>query len=138
MENEIKSKMLEFLSGNEYICHLGIEIIELKYGYSKARMPYKKSILNPYGSVHGGALYSFADIVAGTAAAMNGCFAATVNGSLNYLLPAVKTEYVYCEASCIKDGKSLSVFNVKLTDDKGLLLDEGSFTFYNTGKKVIG
>lgn len=140
-ESKVVEKMLEFLKGNEYIEFLGIEMLKLKEGYGYGRMPYKSNVLNPYNTVHGGALYSFADIVAGTTAAVDdftGHFATTVSGSLNFLIGAKDTEYLYCEAVCLRNGKNIAVYNVKITDDNEKLIDEGSFTFYKTSMKVIG
>lgn len=139
-ETKVIKKMLEFLEGNDYIQYLGIEMLELETGYGYGRMPYKKDVLNPYNSVHGGVLYSFADIVSGTTAAVDnstGRFATTINGSLNFLEQAANTEYLYCKATCLRNGKSLAVYTVEITDDNGKLIDEGSFSFYKTSMKVF-
>lgn len=121
---------------NKYVQFLGIEFLELLKGYGKARMRYKEELANPYGMLHGGCLYSMADIVAGTAACAYGYYVTTVSGTLNFLLPADKTEYVYCEARQLRQGKRLAVYEVKITDDEGKLLDSGEFTFFVTGQSV--
>lgn len=136
-EDEIKKQMLEFLEGNSFIQHLGIEMLEMSVDGAYAKMPYREEVLNPYKSVHGGVLYSFADIVAGTTAAMEGKLATTVNGSMDFLEPAWQTEYVYCKASKVRSGKQLSVFNVEIRDDDGKLLEQGSFTFFKTSMSVM-
>lgn len=121
---------------NIYMRFLGIEFQELKQEYARARMKYKKELLNPYGMLHGGSLYSMADIVAGTAACMCGHYVTTVSGTLNFLLPADDTDYVYCEAKQLRQGKHLSVYDVKITNDRQQLLDSGEFTFFVTEHKV--
>lgn len=140
MLESVKTKMKEFLENNEYIQHLGIEMLEMEMEHGLGRMPFKSSVLNPYGSVHGGVLYSFADIVTGTIAAIDedgGRFASTVNGSLNFLEAAKDTEYLYCRATCIRNGLNLSVYKAEILDDSGKLLDEGTFTFYKSKIKVV-
>lgn len=121
---------------NAYMQFLGIEFLEIKQGYGFARMKFKDELTNPYGMLHGGSLYSMADIVAGTAACMDGHYVTTVNGTLNFMLPAKETEYIYCEAVQLRRGKHLAVFEVKLKDDKDRLLDSGEFTFYVTEQQV--
>lgn len=121
---------------NRYVQLLGLELLELREGYARGRIPYKKELVNPYGSVHGGCLYSLADIVAGNAACMSGYYVTTVSGTLNYLRPAAGTEYVTCEAAALHLGSHLAVFEVKLTDDKGNLLDSGEFSFFLLNQKV--
>lgn len=121
---------------NAYMQFLGIEFLEIKQGYGFARMKFKDELTNPYGMLHGGSLYSMADIVAGTAACMDGHYVTTVNGTLNFMMPAKETEYIYCEAVQLRRGKHLAVFEVKLKDDKDRLLDSGEFTFYVTEQQV--
>lgn len=122
---------------NTYMKFLGIELLEVKPGLALARMKYKRELTNPYGMLHGGSLYSLADIVAGTAACMSGYYVTTVTGNMNFMLPAEGTEYIYCEAVQLRHGKHLAVFEVKMKDDEGKLLDSGEFTFFITEHKVL-
>lgn len=124
--------MRKILEENQYVRFLGIEIMDLREGYCLARMKNSKELLNPYGMLHGGSLYSLADIAAGTAACMSGHYVTTVSGMMNFLLPAEGTEYVYCEAEKLRIGGHLAVFDVKLKDEDQNILDSGEFTFYVT------
>ena len=133
MEQVLRKRIAE----NEYIRYLNIEVLELREGYARGRMPYRKELTNPYGFIHGGCLYSLADIVAGNAACMNGRFVSTVSGSMNYLEPAVEMDYIYCEARQLRSGRHLAVFEVRLQDEFGKLLDSGEFTFFLSEKKVL-
>lgn len=129
--------VLRAVTENEYVKFLGIEFQELREGRVKARMKYKKELANPYGMLHGGSLYSMADIVAGSAACMCGYFVTTVSGTLNFLLPADDTEYVYCEAVELRQGRHLAVYDVKITNERKQLLDSGEFIFFVTEHKVL-
>ncbi|MFT3985862.1 MAG: PaaI family thioesterase [Lachnospiraceae bacterium] len=133
-----KEVLLNIMKENEYIRCLGIELQVLEKGYGKARMPYREALTNSYGMLHGGSLYSFADIVAGIVACMGGQYAMTVSGSMNFMAPAINTEYVYCEVKEVKQGEKLAVLDVRITADDGRILDNGSFTFFRTGKEVEG
>lgn len=136
-EAQIEQALYEAVTLNEYVRFLGIEFVELREGCCKARMKYKKELANPYGMLHGGSLYSLADIAAGTAACMCGHYVTTVSGILNFLLPAVQTEYVYCEAAELRQGNRLAVYEVKIRDNDHRLLDSGEFTFFVTEHKVL-
>ena len=61
---EICNQIVKVLKENEYLKLLGIEIISLSKGYCKGKMSVSDNIKNPYGSLHGGSLYSLADIIA--------------------------------------------------------------------------
>lgn len=141
MENEeliqLEKMMRETVEENLYMKYLGIELLEIREGYALARMKYKKELTNPYGMLHGGSLYSLADTVAGTAACMCGHYVTTVSGTMSFLLSAENTEYVYCEATVLRQGRHLSAFDVRIKNDDGQLLDSGEFTFYIMDKKVL-
>ena len=133
---ENKKIMTEVLLNDEFSRHLGIEVLEFEEKYIRARIPFKKNVLNNYGSVHGGVLYSFADIIAGALACSGGKFCTTVEGSMNYLEPAKSREYIYCEAKRVRGGNHLVVVKVKIKNDDGTLVDDGSFTFYRSQNDV--
>ncbi len=40
---------------------MGLEVLEVKEGYSKVRMTIRKEMLNGFGIVHGGLAFSLAD-----------------------------------------------------------------------------
>ena len=53
--------MDENTKNNEFINHLGLEMIEESSKYAKGRIPVKEELLNPFGTMHGGVLYSTND-----------------------------------------------------------------------------
>lgn len=136
-EEKVKERMTQVLLEDSFSRYLGIEILEFDVERIKARIPFDEKIINNYGSLHGGALYSFADILGGTVACMTGKFCFTVSGSMNYLSLAVSDKYIYCEAKRVRAGGHLVVVSIDITDDDGKLLDNGSFTFYRSEKDVV-
>ncbi len=132
----IREKLMEEDLNNKFNKHLGLEILELNQNYIKTRIKYTPEVLNTYGTFHGGALLSLADVTGGTVASMCGYYVTTVSCSLNFLLPATNTEYIYCECMKLKSGKHILVFDVRITDDKGSLLDSGEFSYF-AGKTPV-
>lgn len=111
--------------------------MELSPTYSKARIKCDERLNNTYGSMHGGALLSFVDTMAGATGSMSGYYVTTVSANLNFLLPAVNTEYIYCECMKLKTGKHILVFDIRVTDDAGNLLDSGEFSFFASKASVL-
>lgn len=126
----MKEEIIKIVEENAFAKALHIELLELEKGFAKGRMKVEADIINPYGSVHGGALYSLADIISGCAALTYDKNAYTVSGNMNYLRPAMDAEYVYCEVEKLRQGKQLAVYDVKLTNDTGKVLETGTFTFF--------
>lgn len=125
----------EILRQNPFGNLLQMEIIEVSEGMVQAKIPFREEMSNVYGDFHGGALYAAADTLCGIAAASYGYYVTTVNGNIEYLKAGRNTEYVICRAQVIKPGKNLSVVTFKIEDDKELLLNTGTFTFYNLRKR---
>ena len=133
----INKILLQTARDDVYMKMLGIEIIDLSCGYAKSKMKITPQICNPYNSVHGGCLFSMADITAGYAACSYGNYVSTVSGNMNYIRPAMNTEYIYCVGQVVRQGKQISVYNVELSDDYGNVLETGSFTFFKLNKEVV-
>lgn len=133
----ITETLLQTIHDDIYIKMLGIEIITISAGYAKSKMKVTPEICNPYNSVHGGCLFSMADITAGYAACSYGSYVSTVSGNMNYIKPAMNTQYIYCIGQVVRQGKQISVYNVELSDDWGNILETGSFTFFTLNRKVI-
>ncbi|WP_294407154.1 PaaI family thioesterase [uncultured Clostridium sp.] len=133
----ITETLLKTIHDDIYIKMLGIEIITISTGYAKSRMKVTREICNPYNSVHGGCLFSLADITAGYASCSYGNYVSTVSGNMNYIKPAMNTQYIYCVGQVVRQGKQISVYNVELSDNDGNILETGSFTFFTLNKKVI-
>ncbi len=136
-EKAIREKMIPELYANRYNQFIGFEILELSSTYSKARIRCEERLENTYGSIHGGALLSFVDVMAGATASMSGYYCTTVSANLNFLLPATGTEFIYCECMKLKTGKHILVFDIRVTDDAGNLLDSGEFSFFASKVPVL-
>lgn len=125
----------ELLKQNPFANLLDMELLEVSEGFVKAKIPFQDKIQNVYGDFHGGALYSAADTLCGIAASSYGYYVTTINGSIQYLKVGRHTEYVICEAKVIKPGRNISVVEFQIMDERDMLLNTGTFHFYNLKKK---
>ncbi len=121
----------ELLKQNPFAAILNMELLEISEGFVKAKIPFQDKIQNIYGDFHGGALYSAADTLCGIAASTYGYYVTTVNGTIQYLKAGRNTEYVICEAKVIKPGRNISVVEFQVIDEREMLLNTGTFHFYN-------
>ncbi|MCR5720176.1 MAG: PaaI family thioesterase [Lachnospiraceae bacterium] len=136
-ENNLRDVIINRVFNNEFSKHLGFEIMELNFNYSKVKMKLKDKLLNGYSSVHGGVLLALADTVVGITASMGGKYVTTLSCSMNFLLPAANTEYIYCECLKLKTGKHVLVYDIRITDDAGNLLDSGEYSMFVSKKSIM-
>lgn len=84
---------------------------------------------NPYGMVHGGALYTMADDAAGAAAHSDGRHYVTQSGNLHFL--DNRAHGIVRAAGMVRHrGRSTVLVDVDVTDEAGALLATGEFSYF--------
>ena len=117
-------------ANNPYGRKLGIVVEEIREGYARVRKSITAEDLNPLRFAHGGVYFSMADTACGSAAAAHGRMAVTVNANYSYFRSAKTGDTLTAEAQELKAGKTICVFQVRITDQNGTLMGSGEFTFY--------
>jgi len=127
------------LRENPFIHRLGIELVALEDDLCVGKMPLRNDDLNHIGVLHGGVSYTLADIVTGALAHAhaNGQAVTTTGGEIHYLKGIGGIQEVYCRARTIKKGRTLSVYEARITDETGeRLFAQGTFTYFILDQKI--
>ena len=66
---------------------LGIEVLEIKEGYSKIKMTVRKEMINGFGIVHGGIAFSLADSAFAFACNNRNVLSVALDTSINFIKP---------------------------------------------------
>jgi len=93
------------------------------------RLEIRPESRNPYGIVHGGALYAMADNAAGAAVHTDGGSYVTQHGDLHFLANQ-KSGIIRAEARVRRRGRVTCLASVDITGEKGKLLATGEFTYF--------
>ena len=102
-------------------------------GEAEGELEIRPETRNPMGVVHGGALFTLADTVAGTAAFTTGRNCVTLDSSMQFL-SAARGDKVRCVAKPKKAGRTIMVYEISITDSEERLVATGIFTFFATGE----
>ena len=98
------------------------------------RLDIGRNSLNPYGMVHGGALYTMADDAAGTAAHTDGRSYVTQSGTLHFL--DNRAHGVIRATGTVRHrGGSTVLAVVDITGEDGTLLATGEFSYFCVDRK---
>ena len=114
---------------NAFARSIGLGLTFLEEGHAVTEMDITENQLNPIGSVHGGCLYTAADVAAGGAAISFGDVVTTVDSSFRYLRPGLNTTRIKADAVAVKHGKRLTVIQVNVFNQDDTLLCIGTFSF---------
>jgi len=110
---------------------LGMEVVDVKKGWGKVRLPFTKKLSQPDGYAHGGAIFSPAD--AAVAIALLGMIdrsetLLTVEMKINYL-KSVKEGDIIAEAKVVHKGKRTALGDVEVRNSDGELVAKGLATY---------
>jgi acyl-CoA thioesterase len=114
----------------------GMQLVEIGEGYARAEMTISKNSMNYMGSMHGGLLYTMADITAGTAFVFRGKQCVTLSANTDYIKPAFSGR-VIAEARVISPGKTVCRCEVDIRGEDGTLYCKSHITMFVTDKNVV-
>ncbi len=116
---------------------LGIEVIEIKEGYSKIKMTVRKEMINGFGIVHGGIAFSLADSAFAFACNNRNNLSVALDTSINFLKPVHVDDLLTAEAKELHNGRSTGLYHISVWNQKEHLVAQFKGTCYRTNKPLI-
>jgi len=103
---------------DRYAAMTGVEIVEVKTGYCKARLNIADKHMNAANVVQGGAIFTLADLAFAVASNSHGQLALAINVNISFL-KAVSAGALYAVATEVTEPAKLGAYDVLVTDDGG-------------------
>ena len=113
----------EYLANNPLMQHNHMYITEIGTETSEIRMEVHPDGLNIMGQVHGGLLYSLADVVTGLTARADGRKYVTQSAHVNFI-GNVSSGMIIAKGDIVKRGRSIVIVRGIVTDENGKMLLE--------------
>lgn len=110
---------------------INMDLVDVKKGWAKVRLPYDKKLDHAYGSAHGAAVFAPAD--SAVAMALQGLVEkdevfTTVEMKINYIRPFSKGEII-AEAAITHKGGNIAIGEVDVRDSQGRLVAKALATY---------
>lgn len=112
----------EFFKNDLFAARAGVELIEVKEGYSKARLTVTEAHLNAGGRTQGGALFTLADLALAAAANSHGTLAFSLSSNITFLRASGPGDVLYAEAREHYIGRSTGYYRIDITNQQGELI----------------
>jgi len=113
---------------------LGIEIIEVKEGFSKLKMTIRKEMTNGFEIAHGGISYSLADSTLAFAANTRGRKCVSVETSISHTKPSAVGDVITAIAKEKSLTNKIAIYEITITNQKEETIALFKGVVYRTNK----
>jgi acyl-CoA thioesterase len=131
--SQITARMLEKDSFSRW---LGLEVEESGPGYCRLHYRINDQMLNGFGIVHGGVLFSAADSAFAFACNSHGVLTVALDVSISFTRPAHSGDLILVEAREVHLGNRTGLYEIRTTSESGELIALFKGTAYRTSKEV--
>ena len=123
---------------NDYFSQwMGVEVLEVKEGYSKIRMTIRKEMANGFGIVHGGLPFSLADSAFAFACNNRNNLSVALDVTITFTKAVNIGDVLTAEANEVHNGRSTGVYLITVTNQKNEQVALFKGTCFRTGKTLV-
>jgi acyl-CoA thioesterase len=129
--NEVVAKMMQH---DQFSQWLGIEVIEIKEGYSKIQMKVREEMVNGFGIAHGGIAFSLADSAFAFACNNRNNLSVALDTSINFTKAVNVGDTLVAEAKEIHNGRSTGLYLISIFNQNNEHVAHFKGNCFRTGK----
>lgn len=137
-KNQFAKEVVDHLIENDLFSKwLGIEVLEIREGYSKIKMAIRQEMINGFGIVHGGITFSLSDSAFAFACNNRNNLSVALDTSINFMKPVHVGDVLIAEAKEMHNGKSTGLYQVSVFNQNDHLIALFKGTCFRTNKNLI-
>ncbi len=134
LANDVVAKMMRDDLFSQW---LGIEVLEVKEGYSKIKMTVRTEMINGFGIVHGGVAFSLSDSAFAFACNNRNVLSVALDTSINFTKPVHVGDVLTAEAKELHNGRSTGLYHITITNQHDHIVALFKGTCFRTNKTLI-
>ena len=116
---------------------LGIQVLEIREGFSKISMVIRSEMVNGFGIIHGGVTFSLADSAFAFACNNRNVLSVALDTSINFIKPVQVGDELTASAKEIHNGQSTGLYHITIMNQHQHVVAEFKGLCYRTGKPLI-
>lgn len=138
MEKSSYEKVVDhMLQQDAFSQWLGIELLEIREGYSRIRMTTRKEMVNGFGIAHGGIAFSLADSAFAFACNNRNNLSVALDTNISFTRAVQVGDTLTAEATEIHNGRSTGVYSIGIFNQRNEQVALFKGTCFRTGKTHI-
>ena len=137
IDEKVAPLLAAMLDKDNFSKWMGITVDEYREGYCKLHFTIREEMLNGFGIVHGGIIFSAADSAFAFACNSHGILSVALDVHISFIKASKPGDHISIEAREIHTGNKTSFYDIAISNDKGEKVAMFKGTAYRTGKKVV-
>lgn len=135
--NQAAQVVTTMFSQDAFSQWLGIELLEIREGYSRIKMTIRKEMVNGLGIAHGGIAFSLADSAFAFACNNRNNLSVALDVSISFMKAVQISDELVAEARELHNGRSTGVYLISVTNQRQEQVALFKGTCFRTGKNCI-
>jgi acyl-CoA thioesterase len=138
MKHKLANDVVEHMMANDLFSQwLGIEVLEIREGYSRIRMKLRKEMINGFDIIHGGIAFSLADSAFAFACNNRNNLSVALDTSITFTKATKPGDELTAEARELHNGRSTGLYHIIIMNQLGEQVAVFKGTCFRTGKTLI-
>jgi acyl-CoA thioesterase len=136
--NKLAQEVVDHMMDHDFFSQwMGIEVLDIREGYSKIKMVIRKEMVNGFGIVHGGIPFSMADSAFAFACNNRNNLSVALDVTISFTKAMHIGDTLIAEAKEIHNGRSTGVYLITITNQKDEHVALFKGTCFRTGKTLV-
>ncbi|HRH59006.1 MAG TPA: hydroxyphenylacetyl-CoA thioesterase PaaI [Chitinophagaceae bacterium] len=116
---------------------MGVQVLDIKDGYSKIQMTMRKEMLNGFGIGHGGIAFALADSAFAFACNSDGKMTVALDVSINFPHPTYEGDVITAEAKAVNRTRRTGLYLIEIKNQNNQLVALFKGTCFKTEKVFL-
>ena len=130
--------VVKHMMENDYFSQwMGVEVLEVKEGYSKIQMTIREEMVNGFGIVHGGLPFSLADSAFAFACNNRNNLSVALDVTITFTKAVNIGDILTAEAKEFHNGRSTGVYIITVSNQKNEQVALFKGTCFRTGRTLV-
>jgi len=137
-KDSVANNVVNHMMENDFFSQwMGVEVLDVKEGYSKIKMTIRKEMVNGFGIVHGGLPFSLADSAFAFACNNRNNLSVALDVTITFMKAVNVGDILTAEAKEIHNGRSTGVYLISVINQKNEQVALFKVTCFRTGKPLV-
>jgi len=137
-KDQLAESVVSHMMENDFFSQwMGVQVLEVREGYSRIKMSIRKEMVNGFGIVHGGIPFSLADSAFAFACNNRNNLSVALDVNIVFTKAVNIGDELMAEAKEFHNGRSTGVYLITVSNQKSEQIAFFKGTCFRTGKVLI-